>query len=145
MRIIFVLMLVFLVASGASDALAKSDGYVTVDIEYRSASGDLQIRDNVCKDMRNIDCEKARITLQGENCNREKRPDYCKEAEELLSSSFCVPGLVFDGRVAAGEKIQVRVCESYSGFGNLSVRDTRKTSIWTTYMLLTDGDEITYP
>ena len=121
-------------------------GYVHVTILYKSIfSGNLQIRDEVCKPPRGIECEKARIRVNGDLCQQSPFSERCKEAKAILDSSFCLEGLIFDGRVGSGEKIGVWVCSSPAGFGNVSIRDTVKGSIWTNYPLLNNGSVLNYP
>jgi hypothetical protein len=138
-------LLLFIAFASPVLAADESDVYVEVEVEFHSMSaGYLQIKDNICKIPRSIDCEKARIKMNSDECNRGNPPEKCKEAKELLESSFCLPGLVFEGVVPRGETIRVRVCKSFSGYGNLSVRDLNNTSIWTVYSLLNDGDNVKY-
>ncbi len=121
-------------------------GYVRVTIRYTSVfPGNLQIRDEVCKPSRGIECEKARIKANGDSCQQNPYSGECKEAKALLDSSFCIEGLIFDGRVGSEEKIGIWVCTSPAGFGNVSIRDTVKGSIWTNYLLLNNGSVLNYP
>jgi hypothetical protein len=121
-------------------------GYVEIEIEYRSSfPGYLQIKDEVCKPPRGLDCEKARIQLRTRDCTQKSFSPKCREAEEILASSFCLAGLIYEGRVSRGEKIVVSVCKSLGGFGNLSMRDLKNGEMWTNYFLLNHGDSLKFP
>ena len=139
------LILIILPIPGlAQDAIDR--GYVDITIEYRSMfPGNLQIRDGVCRPARDIECEKARIKATGDFCLQNPTSHLCVEAEALLGSSLCIEGLIFDGRVGSGEKVQVSICTSSTGFGNVYVRDTKNGLSWTYYPLLKNNDTIVYP
>jgi hypothetical protein len=129
-----------------SFAQQEVEGYIQVTIEYRSMfPGNLQVRDEVCKQARSIECEKAKIIINSEACNQSSSLNECKEWRDLLESSFCVEGLIFDGRVQSGEKIDVWICLSSTGFGNVSARDTKNGWVWTNYPLLNKNSSISYP
>lgn len=129
-----------------SYAQQETAGYIQVTIEYRSMfPGNLQVRDEVCKEARSIECEKAKIKIKSEACNQSSSFYECKEWRNLLESSFCVEGLIFDGRVQSEDKIEVWICLSSSGFGNISARDTKNGLVWTNYPLLNKHSSISYP
>lgn len=141
-------LMVLLLLLGMSPAFAfdGNDGYVEVDVEYTSTfSGFIEIKDEVCRPARSIECEKAAIRSRSEACLQRKRPDRCSEATELLQSSLCIPGLIYEGRVESGDIIRVAVCASSGGYGNLSVRDIKNSRPWTNYPLLSNGNKVKYP
>jgi hypothetical protein len=144
MRKLFVLLslITFAMPAYADD----SDGFFEIEIHFRSTTaGYLQVRDNVCKlSSKNIECEKAAIKSNSEECGQSNPPSRCGEARELLNSSSCVRGLVFEGAVAREATVRVTVCKSSTGFGNLSVRDLNKGNTWTLFSLLNDGDSVSY-
>ncbi len=144
MRKLFVLLslITFAMPAYADD----SDGFFEIEIHFRSTTaGYLQVRDNVCKlPSKNIECEKAAIKANSEECGQSNPPSRCGEARELLNSSSCVRGLVFEGTVAREATVRVTVCKSSTGFGNLSVRDLNKGNTWTLFSLLNDGDSVSY-
>ena len=145
MRSLFFVLLILL-APCAAVAGDDTTGYVGVTVEYTSMfPGKLQVLDNVCRDSRDIECAKASIKLQSETCQRKPQPDECKQARSLLETSFCMEGLVHEGRVSRDAKIDVQLCISEGGFGNMSVRDVEKGIVWTRYDLLRNGQSITYP
>lgn len=127
-------------------AQSGTSGYIQVTLEYTSMfPGKLQVVDMTCKQPRSVECAKANITLQREACQQQPVPVECNEARTLLDTSFCIEGLVHDGRISQGEKIIVRLCKSASGYGNLSMRNAEKGERWTNHLLLNDGQIITYP
>lgn len=142
----FMVLFLFLAGSSPAFGFNGSDGYVEVDVEYTSIfPGYIEIKDEVCRPARNIECEKAWIRLRSESCQRGKTPDRCSEAAQLLESSFCIPGLIYEGRALQGDIIRVAVCTSSGGYGNLSVRDIKNTRSWNNYPLLTNGNKVKYP
>lgn len=139
-------LLFLLLFPGFAGAGNDAAGYVRVTVEYTSMfPGKLQVLDNVCRESRSIECAKASIKIQSEPCRQNPQQTECKEAQSLLDTSFCTEGLVHEGRISPGGKVSVRLCVSEGGFGNMSVRDIKKGSVWTSYVLLSDGQTITYP
>ena len=143
----FLMQLILIILPAISFAQDAIDlGYVDITIEYRSMfPGNLQIRDGVCRPARDIKCEKARIKTSSDFCLKNPTSHQCIEAGELLGSSLCIEGLIFDGRVGSGEKVKVSICASSAGFGNVYVRDTKNGLSWTYYSLLKNNDTIIYP
>jgi hypothetical protein len=137
------ILIILPITGFAQDAL--NGGYIDITLENRSMfPGNLQIRDGVCKPARDIECEKARIKTAGDFCSQNPTSRQCIEAGMLLSSSFCIEGLIFDGQVGSGAKVKVSICTSSTGFGNLFVRDIKNGLSWTYYPLLKNNDTITY-
>lgn len=117
---------------------------VVVNKTFRSPTH-IQVRDEVCKEPRSIECEEARIKVSGEICQKHLERPRCEEAAELLKSSLCVEGLVFDGRLIRDEQVYLNVCASEMGLGHVSVRNPENDQgIWTNYSLVTNGREISY-
>ena len=141
-------LLVFLLAllPVAAPAEEPAPGYVRIVVvnkTFRAAR--IQVRDEVCKEPRSVECEEARIKSKGEIC--QKHPDHprCLEAAELLQSSLCVEGLVYDGRLIRDQEVHLEVCASEMGLGNVSVRiPDNGQGIWTNYSFVSNGREIDY-
>ena len=142
--LLVILMVLFSPFAGmAQDA---PGGYVQVTLEYKSLfPGTIQVVDGVCSQTRSIDCAKAGIRVNSERCRKKNAPDECKEAKALLGTSFCMEGLIFEGRAVPGEKIRLNLCVSDAGFGNMTVRDVAKGPAWTNYTLLNDGQSVSFP
>ncbi len=139
------LVILFPIASIAQEAASRS-GHVRVILEYKSMfPGKIQVIDKVCNRIKNIECTKANIKIYSESCQKEPAPSECKEAKDLLDTSFCMDGLVYEGSMNNGEKIKVDLCTSAGGYGNMSVRDIDKGNTWTNYSLLSDGQTLSYP
>jgi hypothetical protein len=83
--------------------------------------------------------------VNGETCRQRPLPAECREASALLDTSFCIEGLIYENRSNRGEKIPLKLCASDAGFGNMFVRDIDKGYIWTNYVLLSDGQAVSYP
>lgn len=131
---------------GVAHAQEDIGSYVEIIIHYRSMfPGNIQVRDEVCTEPRSLDCEKARIKVNGPRCRQQRSVVECQEAKALLQTTFCVEGLVYEGRMSQGEEVRVKVCKSYAGYGSVSVRDTNKGTIWTNYALKTDNSKISFP
>lgn len=142
----FVIILSPLAGIAQEASGAGGSGYVRVVLEFKSMfPGTVQVLDKVCKDTRNVECAKASIKANGEACQQNPGLSECKEAKDLLDTSFCMEGFVYEGRISSGEKISVDLCMSAGGYGNMSVRDVAKGPIWTNYSLLSDGQTISYP
>lgn len=130
----------------AVTAAGQEPASLQVTIEFTSPfPGNLQIRDEVCKRPRGVECERNLLRLNSEECRHSPQKPKCEEARLLAESSSCVEGLVFEGWVSQGENIRVWTCASGSGFANVSVRDVRKGAAWTLYPLLHHGDSVKYP
>lgn len=146
---ILITMLLFISLSQPGFADERSGSYVEVTVEYSSMfPGYVQIKDEECALSTVFECEKARIRLQGEDCGKKhkhKGSPECREAEEILATSFCIPGLIYEGMATRGERVTVSVCKSSGGFGNIGVRDLRSGVVWTKYFLLSDGNTLKYP
>lgn len=139
-------VLVVLFSPFVSIAGDSTDGYVRVTLEYKAMSpGTIQVVDGVCRRSRSIECAEASIKVNGDTCRQKPDLDKCKEARTLLATSFCVEGLIFEDRVVPGDKIQLKLCASDMGYGNMYVKDLYKESIWTNYFLLNDGSSVSYP
>lgn len=139
-----ILMIISLSRLGFADE--RSGSYVEVTVEYSSMfPGYVQIKDQECTLSAYLECEKARIRLQREDCGKHKRSPECREAEELLTTSFCIPGLIHEGMASAGDKVTVSVCKSSGGFGNIAIRNLWNGEVWTNYFLITDGKTLKYP
>lgn len=139
-------MLMILLFPFAANAGDGKNGYVRVTLEYKSMfQGKIQVVDGVCRQSRSIECAKASIKLNSDTCRQKTAIAECKEAKALLDTSFCVEGLVYENRVTQGEKIPLSICASEAGFGELLVRDVDKGGIWTNYVLLSDGQPVSYP
>ena len=124
----------------------KAGGYIHVSITCKSMfPGHIQVRDEVCKEPRSIDCEKARIRVDSKKCQQDRSSVECQEATSLLNSKFCLEGLIYDDRISQDEKLKVRLCKSSTGYGNVSVRNTMNGDAWTNYPLMTDGNQISFP
>ena len=124
----------------------KTDSYVQISINYTSMfQGHIQVRDEICKGPRSIDCEKASIRVNSEKCRKVPTLTECQEAKSLLDSKFCMEGLIYDGMMSYGQKLNVRLCKSSTGYANLSVRNTTDGDAWTNYSLITGGEQISYP
>jgi len=142
--LLVILMIVFLpFVSSAEDA---TSGYVKVTLEYKSMfAGKIQVLDGVCKQSRSVECAKASIKVYGESCKQKPVSAECIEAKALLDTSFCMEGLIYENRVGRGDKISLNLCASDAGYGNMFVRDVDKGSVWTNYLLLNDGQTVSYP
>lgn len=139
----FALLLVMLPLQAI--AAAPSKGIIQITIAYGWLSpGHIQVRDELCRVPRDIECEKARIKATGDSCRQEPTRARCKEAVALMESTLCVEGLVYDGRLTQGEEVQVRVCASQAGNGNVSVRNITNGGIWTNYQMVRDGRRINF-
>lgn len=145
--LIVVLLLLLVALPFAAVAEEPPPGYiriVVVNKTFRSPT-QIQVRDEVCREPRSIECEEARIKVGGEICQKDPERPRCEEAAELLKSSLCVEGLVFDGRMVRDQEVQLEVCASEMGLGNVSVRNPENgQGIWTNYALVSDGREISY-
>ena len=141
--IVFVLLLAALPVKAA--AQESNRGTIQIVVAYAwSSPGRIQVRDELCKEPRDIECEKARIKATGDTCRQEPNRSKCKEAMALMESSLCVEGLVYDGRLTQGDEVQVRVCASPAGNGNVSVRNITNGRIWTNYPMVSNGRRINY-
>ncbi len=142
--VLFILIILFLPFVSIAENAAS--GYVRVTLEYKSMfPGTIQVLDGVCRQSRSIECAKAGIKVNGETCRQKNLSAECKEAKALLDTSFCMEGLVYENRLSRGEKIQVDLCASEGGYGDMLVRDISKGSAWTNYFLLTDGQTVSFP
>jgi len=143
---LFALVIVaFPIASIAQEAASRS-GNVRVILEYKSMfPGKIQVIDKVCDRLKNIECTKANIKVNSESCQKEPAPGECKEAKDLLDTSYCMDGLVYEGRMISGAQIKVDLCTSAGGYGNMSVRNIDAGNTWTNYSLLTNGQTLSYP
>ncbi len=140
------LLLLAIVSPLPSFAQEEANGYMQITIEYVSMfPGNLQVRDEICRQPRSVECEKNSIKLMSDKCRQNPMLKECKEARMLAESSSCVEGLLFDGRVSRGETIKAWICVSYGGYGNVSVRDLKNSVSWTNYSLMNDGDAIRFP
>jgi hypothetical protein len=145
-----IVVLSFLLLAGLPLAAAAEDpppGYIRIVVVNNTFSSPthIQVRDEVCKKPRSIECEEARIKVSGEICQKHPGRPRCEEAEELLKSSLCVEGLVFDGRMIRDQEVHLDVCASEMGLGNVSVRNPDNgPGIWTNYAMVTNGREISY-
>lgn len=146
MRGILIPILLIISLSRPGFADERSGSYVEVTIEYSSMfPGYVQIKDEECKLSTFLDCEKAGIRLRREDCGKHKRSPECAEAEDILATSFCIPGLIYEGMASRGDKVTVSVCKSSGGFGNIAIRNLRNGEIWTRYFLISDGNTLKYP
>ncbi len=148
-NVLFALLIVLAPLAGVAQEATRSGGgrgYVRVVLEYKSMfPGKIQVLDGVCKDTRNIDCAKASIKANSESCQQKTAPSECKEARELLDTTFCMEGLVYEGRLDSGGRVTVDLCTSETGYGNMYVRNISNGATWTNYSLLVDGKILTYP
>ena len=134
------------VLSSTIIAQDNEDTYIHVSMEYTSMfPGEIQVKDKVCMESKNIECEKAEIKVNGRACQQDDSLSECQEAQALLDSKFCIKGLVYGGRMSKDEKLDIKLCKSYAGFGNVSVRNAKNSESWTNYSLISDGAQITYP
>ncbi len=90
-------------------------------------------------------CKEAGIKLRSSECRGTTSSVECIKAKNLASSAQCIPGLIYEGPAGKSVKLKLSVCKSSGGYGNVSVRDTSKSSEWTNYTLIDDGDTITFP
>ena len=124
----------------------SAGGYVQITLEYKSMfPGTIQVLDGVCRHSRSIECAEASIKATGDACKQKPTAAKCKEAEALLKTSFCLEGLIYEGRIGPGEKIQLDLCTSDAGYGNMYVKDAYKGGSWTNYFLLSNGQTVSYP
>lgn len=141
--LVFLIILFTPVLSIAEDS---TDGFIRVTLEIKSMSpGNIQVLDGVCRRSKNIECAEAGIRINGETCKQKPMLDKCKEARALLNTSFCLKGLIYENRITPGNKIQLDLCASDAGYGNMFVKDVDKDSSWTNYSLLNDGQTVSYP
>ena len=89
-------------------------------------------------------CVEARTTVSRPDCRNNPSSRECSEAQSKLASSSCQEGLIFDGSVESGVKLPLTICLSPSGYGNVSVKDS-KNSFWKSYRLISPGDTLSYP
>jgi len=123
-----------------------TSGYVQITLEYKSLfPGTIQVLDGVCRQSRSIECAEAGIKLTSDTCKQKPLSDKCKEARALLNTSFCLEGLIHESRISPGKKIQLDLCVSDAGYGNMFVKDVYKDSSWTNYFLLKNGQTVSYP
>jgi hypothetical protein len=146
MQRILVPLLLFLSLFRPGFAEEGNGSYVDITIEFSSLfPGYVQIKDEECALSSFFECEKAAIRLRREDCRRPGQSPECAEAGEILATSTCIPGLIYEGTASRGDKVTVSVCKSSGGFGNISVRNLRNGLVWTRYFLLTDGNTVRYP
>lgn len=76
-------------AVGPREPKEPGADYVEIEIVYGSAfPGQIQVRDNVCTEFTDIECEKADIKVNSEECKQDGPPPECKDAKALLDSKF---------------------------------------------------------
>ncbi len=146
-KFLFILLIVLLApfAGFAEEEMEKKSGYIQVTIENRSAFPNLlQVRDDICGPSQNGECEEARLALKSNECQKDRFAKKCKKAREKIESAHCLEDLVYEGMVDSGQKIQVSICKSPAGNGNLSIRAINPTSPWIRYFLINNGDTISY-
>ena len=142
--LLVVLIILFSPITGIAED--SPDGFVRVTLEYKSMfHGNIQVLDGVCRHSRGIECAEAGIKVNGETCKRKPMSAKCKEAKALLNTSFCLEGLIYEDRISPGKKIQLDLCASDAGYGNMFVKDVDKDGSWTNYPLLNNGQTVSYP
>jgi len=139
-------VLIILFSPFVSIAEDSMDGFLRVTLEYKAMSpGTIQVVDGVCRYSRSIECAEASIKVSGETCRQKPMLAKCREAKALLDTSFCIEGLIYESRISPGKKIQLDLCVSDTGYGNMFVKDKDNDSSWTNYSLLNDGQSVSFP
>ena len=90
-------------------------------------------------------CKEAIFKLTSPECQQTPPVYACYEAKKMQNSANCIPGLIIETPAGKGVKLNISACKSAGGFGNVSIRDSSKTSEWTNYPLISDKNTITYP
>lgn len=146
MQKILIPVLLIISLSRPGFAGERNGGSVDITIEFSLLfPGYVQIKDEECALSSFFECEKAVIRLRRADCRKQMRSPECIDSEDILSTSACIPGLIYEGFASRGDKVTVSVCKSSGGFGNIAVRDLRSGVIWTRYFLLRDGNTVRYP
>lgn len=135
------LIIVFLTRAGEA-----GDGMVTVSVVNDGLTASrLLVRDENCARPEREVCETARRTLSEGACLGDPATEACLAAIQLAGGEICRSDLVYDGAVAVGERIHVRVCLSPGGYAGISIRTGEGYASWHRYHMLNDGDTVKFP
>jgi len=146
MKQAFFILLAIMASAAPSQAEEEKSGYLHIAIENKSAFPTfLQVRDDVCAINEDEECEAARLSLKSKTCQENYYAKECKKARKKLKGSSCKFGRIYEGMVDSGEIIEVSICKSSADYGRISIRAPNKNSTWKRYLLIGDGDELSYP
>lgn len=132
------MLLIFLFAISASFA---SDQLSRIQIKIVNSSLHdkyIQVKDELCTNALSKECELAGYILDSSECEKDRNAEKCVEAQEVVDRGSCAEGLVYSGKIARDETIAVDICTSYSGKGQIAIRNS-STAPWVHYKWIDAG------
>ena len=138
------LPLLMIVTVLTSPALA-GDQCATIQINIVNSSLHpkyLEIKDEICSSAVSQECELAEFILKSPECQKDRKAEKCREADETMNGASCVEGMVYYGLLERDEAVSLEICANQAGKGKVAIRSSQSAP-WVHYNWVDAGDTIT--
>ena len=144
--IVIIILFLCLVPVMPSRADEDRDGMISITIRNDAIFPlRIQARDDVCMPEESDESGIARSLTESTECQQPFPPEECVRAQEMITGSSCIAGLVYDGMLGDGDSVEIEACPGGSGYARISVHAPDRNAPWHTYRLLSEGDTVKYP